>query len=152
MIYEGAETPFERDVANGVLDHFMVPLEPPDADSAVHLAIYVLPKPTGTTIGLITEDYARQLRERGDGDVAWSMTSLPIGEVAELTSSTLNDISDPPQLDWLDAFIVVTPDSAFYLLFKCSLESRATYERQFQQIAATFRLQPGPDASPASGP
>jgi hypothetical protein len=148
LVYEGRATQFERDVAGGVLDHFAVPLDPPDPDGAVHLAIYVSPARTSATIGQIAEDYARQIRERGDTDAAWSLLTLPVGEVAELTASTLNDISDVPQLDWLNAFIVVTPDSIYYLLFKSSLESRATYERQFESITATFRLLPRPSPNP----
>ncbi len=147
FVYEGEETQFERDVAGGVLNHFAVPLDPPDADGAVHLAVYAGPTDPAFTIGQLAEDYAGQLRERGDTDATWSMVDLPVGEVAELTASTLNEISDVPQLDWLDAFIVVTPGSTYYLLFKSSLESRTTYERQFEQIAATFRLLPATGAS-----
>jgi hypothetical protein len=71
-----------------------------------------------------------------------STITLPVGEVAKLTGHIPNDISDVPRTDSFDAFVPGTPETVYYVVFRCDRESRATYEEQFQQIAATFTLLP----------
>ena len=51
-------------------------------------------------------------------------------------------MSDVPTLDWLDGFVVRTPGSLIYVLFRCSIEYRGTYEGQFESIARTFTFLP----------
>jgi hypothetical protein len=119
-----------------------VPLEPRDADTAVNLAIYTHPNDEASAIAEVGDRYAQTIRDRGDTVISVSTVLLPIGESVELTATVPNDISDIPSLDALDAFVVVTPETRYYLLFRCSVEFRAGYEQQFKAIASTFTLLP----------
>lgn len=142
VIYDEPDSQPEQDVAAGLLPHFAVPLEPRDADTAVNLAIYVHPNDGASSTAAVGESYAQVIRDRGDTVVSTSTIKLPVGEAFELSATVTNDISDIPFTDSLDAFVVVTPETLYYVLFRCSIESRAAYEGPFEAIASTFTLLP----------
>jgi hypothetical protein len=52
-------------------------------------------------------------------DLALSTITLPVGEVAKLTGHIPNDISDVPGTDSFDAFVLGTPETAYYVVFRC---------------------------------
>ncbi len=142
VIYDEANSQPEQDVASGALPHFAVPLEPRDLDTTVNLAIYVQPNEGAESTKEVGDRYAQVVGDRGDTVIAVSMVMLPVGEVAELIATVANERSDVSLLVSLDAFVVVTPETRYYLLFRCSIESRAAYEGQFESIASTFTLLP----------
>jgi hypothetical protein len=147
VIYDEPNSQPEQDVADGTITHFAVPLSPRDADTAVNLAIYVRPNESRASNTEIGEHYAQQIRDRGDTRVAYSLVTLPVGEVVEVTATVKNDISDVPSLDWLDGFVIPTPESLYYVLFRCSIEWGGTYDGQFEGIVRSFGLLPVPASS-----
>ena len=142
VIYDEPNTQPEQDVADGTITHFAVPLSPRDADTAVNVVIYVFANESPASNAEIGENYAQQIRDRGDTDVAFALITLPVGEVVELTATVTNDFADPPSLDWLDGFVIPTPEYLYYVLFRCSIEFRGTYDGQFESIVRSFALQP----------
>jgi hypothetical protein len=151
-IYGEAMAETEQRVASGTMARFAVPLRPRDADTAANMAVYVRDNVQGQSTAEAGEGYLETARGADATDLAVALIDLPVGEVAELSGTIPNDISDVPSIDWLNAFVIATPEQVFYVLFRCDRGSKAVYEDRFQGFAATFKLTTGASSSPpASG-
>jgi hypothetical protein len=150
-IYGEAMGETEQRVASGAMARFVVPLQPRDADTAVNMAVYVRDNAQGQSTAAAGEAYLETARAADATDLAVAIIDLPVGEVAELTGTIPNDISDVPSIDWLNAFVIATPEQVFYVLFRCDSGSKAVYEDRFQGFAATFKLTTHASSSPPVG-
>ena len=132
----------EQRVESGTITRFAVPLRPRDADTAVNLTIYARGNANGVSSAEAGDAYMDVGREADATGMELGMVGLPVGDVAEVTGTIPNTISDVPSVDFFDAFVVAVPDASFYLVFRCTLTSRGAFEEQFQQLASTFKLVP----------
>jgi hypothetical protein len=142
-LYDEPNSEVEQNVANGSLVRFVVPLRPLDADRVVNLAAYTEEHALDWSVDEYAADYLRQLGETGAAGLVSEVVDLPAGRAVELTGTAPNNQSDPPGTDFVDAFVIATPETVFYLVFSSDRSSRSTYEDRFQEYASTFALLAG---------
>lgn len=132
----------ERDVANGVIDHFALPLAPRDKDTAVNLAIYLRSRHNDTRdLAAAAAASLDAARTHGGTDIETSNEQFPAGPAVEI-SATMPRTGETRE-DWLDEFVLASPTEWFYFDFRCILASRPTYEPAFQDIVSTVSFDTG---------
>jgi len=127
----------EEAVASGDIAHFVVPLVPRDKDTAVNLTIYTRDNSADpVTLDQAGLEYANVVRRIGGTDVATSQVPMSSGAWIQVTGA-FPRTPDPGE-DWLDAFVFVTPTWRYYLVFRCLLDSKPTYDQAFESYVETF--------------
>jgi hypothetical protein len=142
----------EQSVADGTIADFIVPVDPPDPDRNVNLAIYVYPVPTGGTLDTIARQtlgsLVRQhnfvdIADRGDGD-------LPAGRAAHITSVRTELPGEAPKRDAVEAYLLIHEGLAYNVGFVSSEATAGHYSETFGCIIASLQWSPA-DSSAVPG-
>jgi hypothetical protein len=139
-VYGSHDSDPERDVANGTIQDYAVPL-PQVEDRALNLAVYVRPVPAGTTLDRLADGYESTLRgsprftkiERAGVDLA-------AGRAAVLSAQRSTTETSRPPYYHLDAYIIVSGNRAYYLVFVSSESTIERYAPIFRATADSIRF------------
>ena len=128
-IYDEPNSVTEVRVASGNITRFAVPLVPRDADLVVNLTVYVTDNHAARTSAEAGAAYVEAARGDGATELVLSAVTLPVGEATEMTGLAPNDMTEVETTDWVDAFVIATPDAIYYLLFS-AIASRSAPTRR----------------------
>lgn len=146
-VYGARDSSTERDVASGMIQDYALPLEPPDEDRLVNLAVYVRPITPGTTLSALADAYQATMEQGGGHAIVRSVSSVPAGSTEHLAALRPHTLGAAGFDDALDAFILSDGQRAYYIVFACSTGSRDHYAPIFQGVVASLEFQaPSPSS------
>ena len=139
----------EQQVADGTIGDFIVPVEPPDADRTVNLAVYVLQASADDTPATLADHHAAYLRTLGRflevadrGELA-----LPAGHAARVTAVRTELPGEAPKRDVLDTYLLIHGGRTYYLEFISSEATADRYGGEFGCMMASLRWMPAASSS-----
>jgi hypothetical protein len=153
-IFDDEVSEAERWIKDGTMQHFAVPFSPPDDDSLVHLAIYVVDLSPLVTLEGAQTAYADQIEGEGEGE-GEGETILDNGvvELGAMTAALI--VSERPRtsegqavVDHFLNWIFVEGGRGYYVLLASSDTHAGEYRKLFEAMAGTVRV--GSAASPTA--
>jgi hypothetical protein len=138
-VYGGTDLTVEKQVRDGTIQHFAVPLEPRDADFAVNLAVYVRDVDSAMTLDDIATRYAGTL-ERADIKVTDRQNvDLPSGPAVRITGvrppSTISKT-----VDRTVAYVIIHGNRTVHLLYVSRDTTGDQYEPVFDASIRSLRF------------
>jgi hypothetical protein len=126
--------------ATTTFQDFAVPLEPPDADREVNLAVYVRPTTAGSTLAALANAYQDVLTrvKPPARDIAQTAVTLPAGAALRLTAIHTRTLGALVLDDRYDVYILVDNGRSYYLVFTSSDATRDHYAPVFLTIAESL--------------
>jgi hypothetical protein len=140
VVYDQPNTRVERDVADGTIQHFAVPLQPRDEDAAVNLAIYVRDLPAGTTTAVLGDQYEATLADVPNiGTIERADVTLPSGPAVRITATRAHPDQPDRTLEHLVSFSQAHGDRAYTFVFVSSDNTSEQYTPVFDAVARSVR-------------
>jgi hypothetical protein len=144
-IYGVRDSPTERDVADGIVQDYALPLEPRDEDRLVNLAVYVRPIPSDMTLAALGDAYQATLDRVAAHDLVRSDVALPAGRAVHLTALRPHTLGASGFNDAVDAYVLSDGRRAYHVVFVSSTEWRIYYAPIFLSMVSSLRyLTPDP--------
>lgn len=147
-IYGDEVSQAERWIKDGTMQHFAVPFSPPDDDSLVHLAIYIVDLSPLVTLESAQTTYAGQIEGEGE-----TILDTDVVELGAVTAALI--VSDRPRtsegqavVDHFLSWIFVEGGRGYYVLLGSSDTHAGEYRELFEAMAGTVRV--GSAASPTA--
>ena len=140
VVHGGAGQRVERDVAEGIIQRFAVPLAPRDEDVTVNLALYVRPIEAGTTLEEVGDQYVDVLEQFDTGEVLREDVALPAGPAIRLTSARTRGEGADALLERLVVYTLIGAGRSYHLVFVSRETSADAYAPVFEAIARSVDL------------
>jgi hypothetical protein len=138
-VYGGHDLTVEEMVRGGIIQHFALPLEPRDADTAVNLAVYVRTADPGVTLDDVATSYEGTLNGANITVTDRQSVLLPAGQAVRIeTVRPPSEISNT--VDRAVAYVLVHGDRTFHLLYVSTEERGDQYESVFDASIRSLRF------------
>jgi hypothetical protein len=139
-VYGAHDSAPERDVADGTIQDYALPL-PQNDDRSLNVAVYVRRAPAGTTLDGLADEYTTTLRdsprftkiERAD-------VGLAAGRSILLSAVRSGTEAAKPHDDRLEAYLLLNDSRAYYFVFVCSEATSDRYAPIFRAAADSIRF------------
>jgi hypothetical protein len=147
-IYGDEVSQAERWIKDGTMQHFAVPFSPPDDDSLVHLAIYILELSPLVTLESAQTSYAEQIEAEGETILDRDVVKFHAVTAALIVSDRPRTSEGQAVVDHYLSWIFVEGGRGYYVLLGSSDTHAGEYRELFEAMAGTVRV--GSAASPTA--
>ena len=138
-IYGGHDLTVEGEVRDGTIQHFAVPLEPRDADTAVNLAIYVRDVDPAVTLDEVATRYEGTLERANQTVTDRQSVILPAGQAVRI--ETVRPPSEfSTTVDRTVSYVLVHGSRTFHVLYISTEERGDQYESVFDASIRSLRF------------
>jgi hypothetical protein len=139
-IYGDEVSKAERWIKDGTMQHFAVPFSPPDDDSLVHLAIYVVDLSPLVTLKSAQTSYADQIEGEGATILDTDVVELGAVTAALIVSDRRRTSEGQDVVDHFLNWIFVEDGRGYYVLLGSSDTQAGEYRELFEAMAGTVRV------------
>jgi hypothetical protein len=147
-IFEDEASDAERWIKDGTMQHFAVPFSPPDDDSLVHLAIYILDVSPRVTLESAQTSYVDQIEAEGETVLDTDVVTFDAVTAALIVSDHPRTSEGQAVVDHYLNWIFVEGGRGYYVILASSDTQAGEYRELFEAMAGTVRV--GSAASPTA--
>ena len=143
-IFDEADSHVERNVREGSLRIFAVPLQPRETDLLLNLSVYVYPTAAGKTVDEEGRAYEESIRkiEPAVTDIVSGTLALPVGPAFRISGTRPRGET---ATDRFSAYIVLVRNQAYYVIYVSSTSQADRYADMFLMSANSIEvLEPRP--------
>jgi hypothetical protein len=139
-IFEDEASDAERWIKDGTMQHFAVPFSPPDDDSLVHLAIYILDVSPRVTLESAQTSYVDQIEAEGETVLDTDVVTFDAVTAALIVSDHPRTSEGQAVVDHYLNWIFVAGGRGYYVILASSDTHAGEYRELFEEMAGTVRV------------